>query len=135
VSIRSYLALPALIGALLDSGVGAYAQTAPTAIPPAISTPASASNPAVRAHQRRGSRMTRALRTLGLSDTQKAQIKAARQAYRTSRNSATPETSAQLRRQIENVLTPSQRTQFEAAMQHKRGSRPEPMAPMASPTP
>lgn len=86
MSIRSYLALPALIGALLDSGVGAYAQTAPTA----ISTPASASNPAVRAHQRRGSRMTRALRTLGLSDTQKVQIKAARQAYRTSRNSATP---------------------------------------------
>jgi len=132
---RPYLAFPVLIGALLGTGVGAYAQTAPTAAPPAISTPVPGSNPAMRTHKRRGSRMMRNLRALGLSDTQKAQIKAARQSYRTSRNSATPETRAHLRTQIENILTPAQRTQFEATMQRKRGSRSSRMVPMASPTP
>lgn len=135
MSNRPCLALPALFAALLGTGIGAYAQTAPTAAPPAISTPVPGSNPAMRAHERRGSRMMRTLQALGLSDSQKAQIKAARQSYRTSRNSATPETKAQLRTQIENTLTPAQRTQFEAAMQRKRGSRSEPMAPMAPPTP
>jgi Spy/CpxP family protein refolding chaperone len=83
-------------------------------------------------HKRRGSRMMRALRTLGLSDTQKAQIKAARQSYRASRTSRTPETPAQFRAQIENILTPAQRTQFQAAMQRNRRNR---MAPTVSPTP
>lgn len=125
-------ALFALVGALLGSGVAACAQRAPAATAPAIATSVPGSNATMGTHKRRGSRMMRALRTLGLSDTQKAQIKAARQSYRASRTSRTPETPAQFRAQIENILTPAQRTQFQAAMQRNRRNR---MAPTVSPTP
>ncbi len=117
---RPYLAVLALLGALLGAGVAAGAQTASPAAPPAYASPL----PGVTATQRhRGGRMARALGSLGLSPAQRARIKGARQAYRSSRGSANPETRAQLRAQIEAVLTPSQRARFDAAMQHGRRHR------------
>ncbi len=126
---RPYLTIPALIGALLGAGVAAHAQTTPGS-PAVFSSPVPGGIAVMRAHK--GGRMSRALRSLGLSPAQKAQIKAARQSYRSSRGSATPETRAQLRSQIENVLTPVQRTRFDAAMQHGKRNR---NTPLASPAP
>ncbi len=113
---RTFLALPILAGALFASTAGAFAQTAPAA--PAAAAPAASAAPQTwpAHHHHHKNRMLSALRQLNLSDDQKSKIKGFMTAFRDSRSSTTPETRAQLRGQIEGVLTPEQRTQFEAQM-------------------
>ncbi len=123
---RHYLALPALLGALLGATVAAHAQGVPTP-QPAVSAPSAAGAPGTQPRKHRGNRMMRALRNVGLSSAQQTQVRAAMQSFRASRTSGTPETRAQLKANIENILTPAQRTQFEAATQRKAraGAQPE----------
>lgn len=127
---RSYLSLFAIVGALLGASVAAGAQTVPASPAPAASGAPAAPG---TGHHHRGGRMGRALRGLGLTSNQRAQIKTLMTSYRSSRTSATPQTRQQLVAGIENVLTPTQRTQFEASMQHK--GRNGAGVPAASPTP
>ena len=115
---RPYLSLFAIVGSLLGASVAAGAQAAP-ASSATMASPAAAMPGAQHHH---GGRMGRALRALDLSASQQSQIKTLMTSYRSSRTSATPQTRKQLMAGIENVLTPTQRSQFETAMQHSRHS-------------
>ncbi len=109
MDIRKLLVLPLLAAGLIAGSAGAFAQTAPS------SADASAA-PATGAHHHHKNKMMSALRELNLSDDQKAKIKGYMTSYRDARSSATPETREALRGQIEGVLTPDQRAQFEARL-------------------
>ena len=109
--IRKLLVLPLFAGSLIAGSAGAFAQSSPAAAPVTDASPAPAMG-----HHHHKNKMKATLRELNLSDDQKAKIKTFMTSYRDSRKSATPETREALRGQIESVLTPGQRTQFEAQM-------------------
>ena len=121
MSNRPLLTALALMGALLGSGVAAVAQNAsPAPAPPAASG-------APSSHHHRG-RLGRALRSLDLSDAQKAQIRTIMSNARQAKLNGSPTTHQQIVQQIEGVLTPDQRPKFEAAMAHGPRTTPHPAA-------
>ena len=68
-----------------------------------------------------------ALRSLNLSDAQRAQIRDTVRQTRTANQNADPQTRRSnmqaMRQQVEAILTPAQRAQFHAAMQrHHHGA-------------
>ena len=126
---RMPLALFAIVGSLLGASVAAGAQTAATAPAPVASYAPGAT------HHHRGGRMNRALRSLNLTTAQRTQIKTLMTSYRASRTSATPQTRQQLMSGINNVLTPTQRTQFTAAMARRHHDGSMAPAPNSSPRP
>ncbi|MDQ2992051.1 MAG: hypothetical protein M3R30_04430 [Candidatus Eremiobacteraeota bacterium] len=82
-----------------------------------------------------------ALKGIALSDAQKQQFAQLRTAYRTAHpKGSTPDPTARkaLRDQMLNILTPDQRTQYDANVKTMRESRKHqenPGGPFASPTP
>jgi Spy/CpxP family protein refolding chaperone len=128
----NFLALPLLAGALFANSAVASAQTAPAAPADSAASAAPAAAgapPAPQAgghHRHRKNRMMAALRGLNLSDDQKTKIEGFMTSYRDSRTSATPETRGQLRAQVESVLTPDQRTQFDTKLKHHGPPAPAP---------
>lgn len=121
----------ALAAAMLAASVAASAQSA---APSAPSAPAGAHH-----HHHHGWRA--ALAQLALTTDQKTRIdalvRADRSALETSADAGTPAGRAayraKLRSDIETVLTPDQKTQFEASMTHHH-ARPDAGAPTVSPT-
>ena len=111
--------------ALLVLPLAAGAQTAPP--PPAAAAPQTAPAPGAP-HHHSGGRYMRALRTLGLSDAQKQQIRSAIVATRQANQNADPDTikanRKALRAQIDGVLTPDQRAQLRAKLQAERQAPP-----------
>jgi Spy/CpxP family protein refolding chaperone len=116
--VRPVLSLIALGSALLGASVAASAQSAPYPLPsaPAAAVP---QNQAPQRHHRRN-RMREALQQLDLSSDQRKQIASMMRSFRASRQSATPMTRRQLRSNIEGVLSPQQRSQFDLLMRHRR---------------
>ncbi len=115
----------AVFAAALFASSAAIAQTAS---PAPAAAQASMAPEAGAPHHHHRNKMMSALRQLNLSEDQKAKLKEIMTSYRASRSSATPESHEQMRSQVEGVLTPAQRTQFEAAMKAHPG-------PEASPAP
>jgi Spy/CpxP family protein refolding chaperone len=113
-----FFALPLLAGSLIAGSAGAFAQTAPQAPAAAPAGDASPAPDMAAPHHHRN-KMMAALSELNLSDDQKAKIKGFMTSFREAHDSATPETRKQLREQVEGVLTPDQRGQFEAQMKHR----------------
>ena len=75
-------------------------------------------------HRHHGNPYMRALRSLNLSDSQKSQLRSIMQSYR-QKNQGVDRTTRrasmrQMRSDIMNVLTPSQRTQLQTRMQQMR---------------
>lgn len=108
------------VAAMLVAPAAAFAQAAPGAVPsPGAAAPA---------HKHyHGSPYLHALRSLDLSDSQRQQIRSLMQAARSSAaattDRATRRANAQkLRAQIDQVLTPAQRTQLQSALQNARTS-------------
>ena len=114
---RTFFVLPLLAVSLITGSAGAFAQAAPGA-PAAPATDASAAPDTAAPHHHKN-KMMAALRELNLSDDQKAKVKGFMTSFRDARDSATPETRKQLRDQIEGILTPDQRTQFDAQMKQR----------------
>jgi Spy/CpxP family protein refolding chaperone len=121
----------AAVAASLALPLAAAAQQAPP--PPAA--PAAAGAPAPR----HGAHYMRALRSLNLTDAQKAQIKTAMQQTRQANENADPQTRKtnleQLRAQINSVLTPDQRAQLQAELQKEREDAANAPAGGAAPPP
>ncbi len=69
-----------------------------------------------------------ALETLDLSDAQKAQLKGVLAQARAARENGQPVSQADLLKQINGVLTPPQRTQFQAALDKARAAQQQPPA-------
>jgi Spy/CpxP family protein refolding chaperone len=118
VFVRPFLSILALSCAVFGA-TAAQAQTypLPTAPPAAAGAPQGA---APGAAQRRRGRLRTLLGQLGLTPNQRLQIRSMVQSFRAARGTATPITRGQLLAQIEGVLTPGQRTQFEAGMHPQR---------------
>lgn len=121
MSIRSILIPAALAGAIIvPVGVLAQRSAAPSAPQGAPSTQQWG-----REHHHG---MMSMMRELNLTDAQKTQI---RQIVTEFRNSHTPgerpdpQSRAQMRDKIMNVLTPQQRAQFQAKMEQMRAQREE----------
>jgi Spy/CpxP family protein refolding chaperone len=114
-----------MFAALLGASVAAGAQTypLPTAPPGANAAPAAAPGAAQHPARRR---FRAVLRQLGLSPAQRTQIRSMIVSFRASRGTASPMTRRQLLTQIEGVLTPEQRSQFDAAMHPHRRAVPAP---------
>jgi len=134
VPSRLFLTIIAIAGALLGATVAAPAQTYPL---PTAPPGANASGPNAPAGQapgapRRGNRVRAMLRDLNLSPDQRGQIRAMFQQFRAARNTATPITRKALLARIEGVLTPEQRTRFQARLQRARIRRPAGPAGTAS---
>ncbi len=136
MSIRATLALAAVAAAVYPAlGVAQVAQTQPAA----VVTPA----PGQRQGHRHAGFMA-AMRGISLSDQQKAQIKQLMTQYRQAHpKGSSPDRQArrQLHEQVLGVLTPQQRTQFNANLAQMRAQRraqtsTQPGGPFApSPTP
>jgi Spy/CpxP family protein refolding chaperone len=124
VFVRPYLSILAILGALLGAGVAARAQTYPLPTAPAANAAPASGQAGAQHPARRRFRMV--LRQLGLSQDQRAQIRSMMQSFRASRATDAPMTRKQLLAQIEGVLTPAQRTQFDAAMHPYRRAVPPP---------
>jgi len=123
---RTHLTIIALIGTLLGASVAASAQS--------DNAPGDAAPPG-----RHMNIMQRAMQGITLSPSEQSQIEAAEQKFRDSRKSATPETRADLKADIEAALTPEQRTQFDgniktirAQMRAKRRAAESAPAPSAT---
>ena len=127
---RTPLAVFAILGSLLGASVAAGAQTAAFSPAPVASGGAAANGTHQHHH---GGRMGRALQGLNLTSDQRARIKTLMTSYRASRTSVTPQTRQQLVAGINDVLTPAQRTQFSAAMAHRRRDGSTAAAPTPSP--
>jgi Spy/CpxP family protein refolding chaperone len=97
---RTHLTIITLIGTLLGASVAANAQ--------------SDSAPAAPQHGHRMNLMQRAMQGITLTSSEQTQVQAAQQKFHESRKTATPETRADLKADIEAALTPDQRTQFDA---------------------
>jgi Spy/CpxP family protein refolding chaperone len=131
MSARPYLALVALAGALFGATVAARAENGPYPLPTAPAADGAQPQVGAPAHPRRN-RLRAALAQLNLSAAQRSQIRSMIRSFRVARQSATPMTRRQLVSNIEGVLTPDQRTQFQTFMRHRRGN---PNAqPAAAPT-
>ena len=120
--IRPVLSLIALGGALLGASVAAGAQSSPYPMPtaPAAAGPQDQAPPG--AHRK--NRMRAALQQLDLSSGQRQQIASMMKSFRASRQSATPMTRKQLRANIEGVLSPEQRNEFETLMRRRPAAPP-----------
>ena len=116
----------ALLGFALP--LAANAQTAPDST---TAAPAAGEHH----HHRGGGLMKAALAGITLSDDQKAQLKKLRDDFRAAHaNGVRPDRDAmkQLREQMLGVLTPDQRTQYDANVKAYRDAHPRP-APTATP--
>ena len=118
---RSTLAALA-IAAALAAAPAAFAQPAPGA--PAVGAP---SGTAPEHHRKHGSADMRALQSLSLNATQKQQIadlvRADRAAGRPADRAAWKARHLALRGKIEGLLTPEQRTAFEANLKAHRPAK------------
>jgi len=116
VFVRPVFSLIALAGTLLGASAAAGAQSAPYPLPsaPAAAAPQNQGPPPAGAHRK--NRMRAALQQLDLSNDQRKQIASMMKSFRAARESATPITRKQLRSNIEGVLTPEQRNEFETLM-------------------
>ncbi len=124
--VRPSLSILALSYAVLGASAGAQAQSYPLpTAPPAAAGAAGAAAPGAPQHRRARLRMV--LGQLGLTQNQRIQIRSMVQSFRAALGTATPITRRQLLAQIEGVLTPAQRAQFEAGM------RPVRRVPQAAP--
>ncbi len=115
--------------ALLGCSVSAFAQSQPG--PAGYDVPAASRNangPAGPQAGRYPSRMRMAIRSLGLSPDQRMQIKAMMRGFHQSRLAGSPVPRRQMIAQIERVLTPAQRRQFEARIA-RRGQASGPNGP------
>jgi periplasmic protein CpxP/Spy len=130
VSILRSVLIPAALAAAVIVPVATFAQQAQA--PAATATPQGQ----WQGHShRRGGGMMRGLRELNLSDQQKTQVRQIVQQFRQSHTQGErPDAQArqQLRNQIMNVLTPQQRSQYEANLQKMRTRREHP-APQSTP--
>jgi Spy/CpxP family protein refolding chaperone len=113
---RSSLIILTLIGTLLGAGVaaGAQATSQPTDVAPGAPAPA---------EHHHASMLKMALAGLNVTPAEKAQIRAAEQKFKASKQTSTPETRAQLKADIEAALTPDQRTGFESNMKTMMAQR------------
>jgi Spy/CpxP family protein refolding chaperone len=107
--------LPALAVAAALLSAPALAQTTSASPAPA----AAPAQPAMHHH----SPMRAALASLDLSDAQKAQLKSIYEQAKTARENGQPISHADLLKQINAVLTPDQRTQFQAALEKARAAQ------------
>lgn len=122
-STRLFAAAALAVG--LVAPVAAFAQTPAAPVPP----PAGAAAHPHHHHHHRGA-LRAALGKLNLSGAQKSQLAAvfanARQ-HRQATRSADPATRKanmqRFRAQIDNILTPAQRSQFRVALQQERAQR------------
>lgn len=129
---RTYLGPIALAGALLGTSVAAFAQgQAPAPVAPAASA---TTGPAMNGHHHRRGGWRAALEGLTLTADQKTKIdsimRADQEAYRAGGNDQSPEARmaarAKMRTDVENVLTPDQKTQFEATLKYHRSPTTSP---------
>lgn len=104
--------------------LAAAAQSAPQpgiAAPPAVGQQAPATQ---QQHRHRRSPYLRAIRNLNLSDAQRRQIAGILKGSRAAAKGADPQTRradmAAMRRQIDGILTPDQRTQLRAGLAQAR---------------
>jgi Spy/CpxP family protein refolding chaperone len=97
---RTHLTILTLIGTLLGASVAANAQSDNAAAAPP--------------HGHRMNLMQRAMQGITLTPNEQTQVQAAQQKFHESRKTATPETRADLKADIEAALTPDHRTQFDA---------------------
>jgi Spy/CpxP family protein refolding chaperone len=115
--------------------LAASAQTVPA---PGVGAPPAAQQQSHHRHHHR-SPYLRAMRGLNLSDAQKQQIAGILKNSRTASKATDPQTRRAnmqaVRRQIEGVLTPDQRTQLQTklAQAHKHFAQPNGQAPQARP--
>jgi Spy/CpxP family protein refolding chaperone len=116
---RPYLSIFALAGALLGATVAAHAQPYPMPTAPAGANAPAPQTGAPGALPHRHNKLRGVLSQLDLTPDQRKTIRSAMQSFRASRNTATPMTRRQLFSNIENTLTPAQRTQFENGMRRQ----------------
>jgi Spy/CpxP family protein refolding chaperone len=119
------LALAATLAAPLTAG----AQTASPA-------PAASGAPMTGHHRHHRQSLMHALQSLNLTDAQKQQVATFHSQEQQANQNADPDTkranAAKMREQIMGILTPDQKAQLQAQMQHHAGSAP---APNAVPSP
>jgi Spy/CpxP family protein refolding chaperone len=123
---RTHLTIITLIGTILGASVSACAQS--------DNAPADAAPSGHRMNI-----MERAMQGITLTPSEQTQIQTAEQKFRDSRKTATPETRADLKADIEAALTPAQRTQFDgniktirAQMRAQRKARENEPAPTST---
>jgi periplasmic protein CpxP/Spy len=133
LSILRFLGAAALAAALVVP-VAALAQQAP----PAPAAPGAPGQPGMGRHGHRGG-FRHALESLNLSAAQKTQIQQILAQARGQNRNADPATRKanreKLRSQIEAVLTPAQRTQFQTVLQQQRRDHQRRGGAWASPAP
>jgi Spy/CpxP family protein refolding chaperone len=124
--IRPLLSALALTLALPLAASAQSAPAGPAIPPPMSSSPAAPAPPAATPHHHHHSRYFAAIRTLGLTDDQKAQIRRMVRDTKQSNAGADPATRRanvkQLRAQIAGVLTPDQRAQLQATLAKQRAA-------------
>lgn len=107
----------------------------------AQTTPAAPASTTAHSHHSHGGLNGRALKGISLTDAQKQQFAQLRTAYTTAHpKGSTPDPTARkaLRDQMLNILTPDQRTQYDAnvrTMHEARKHQADPGGPFASPSP
>jgi len=125
------------------AGAALLALALPLAVAAQTTPAAPTTNATAGEHRHHGGGLNRmALRGITLTDAQKQQMMQLRTAYKTAHpKGSTPDPAARkaLRDQMLGVLTPDQRTQYDANLKtlradHKRDGN-GPFAPSASPTP
>ncbi|MDQ2872599.1 MAG: hypothetical protein M3R35_05680 [Candidatus Eremiobacteraeota bacterium] len=134
MNLSRIILLPAALGMALAIPAIGFAQVAPAA--PAQNAPTTTA-PLHRHHH--GARWMRAMHGIALSTSQKQQIKQLMTSYRQShpKGSAPDKQSReQMRAQVLNVLTPSQRAQYQQNLQNmpKRTKASESAKPSNAPT-
>ncbi|MEO6912593.1 MAG: hypothetical protein ABI182_01055 [Candidatus Baltobacteraceae bacterium] len=117
--------------AALAAPLAASADTTPAAAAPTA---------AVHRHHHHGNAFMRSLHGVNLSTAQQAQIKSLMQSYRQAHPKGSPRDPVarkQLRQNVVNQLTPTQRTQFEQNMRqfHPHAKHQPGPASSATPTP
>ncbi len=115
--------LPSLAAAVVLLSAPALAQSAN-----GTPAPAASGEPAPPPHAHHKNPVRAALETLDLSDAQKAQLKTVFTQARAARENGQPVAPADLFKQINGVLTPPQRTQFQAALDKARAAQQQPPA-------
>jgi len=110
--------LPSLAIAATMLSAPALAQN--TNQPPA---PAASGAPAAPAHAHRISPIRVALGSLDLTDAQRTQIKNLHDQLKTARENGEPVSRADMLKQLNAILTPAQRTQFQAALEKAKAQQ------------
>ena len=124
-STRLFAAAALAVG--LVAPVAAFAQTPAAPVPP---PPAGAAAHPHHHHRHHRSALRAALGKLNLSGAQKSQLAAVfanarqqRQATRSADPATRKANMQRFRAQIDNILTPAQRSQFQVALQQERAQR------------